>query len=212
MRSEIGTAPSGVPYKPSPPISEDDPSRFRAIFDHSPLAIMYTDADGTITTCNAKASRLFGAPESKLIGFSYLSIKNDLMRNAIAKALDGEQSQFEGQYLTVTGNVLTNMRANFSPTLYADGTVSGVIGIFEDISDRVTAEKEREGQLKTLRDALAKFRKPGGYLPICSCCKRIRDDNGDWHPLEIYFGTHADVGFSHGICPECRQIFYKDPK
>lgn len=114
---------------------------FQIIFDHSPLSIMYTDQHGVITTCNERATKLFGASKDKLIGFSYKSIKNERMRGAISKALGGEKSNFEGEYLTVTGNVLTQMSANFSPSFSEDGSVSGVIGIFEDITDRVRAEK-----------------------------------------------------------------------
>ena len=77
---------------------------FQIIFDHSPLAIMYTDQNGIITTCNEKATKLFGARREKLIGFSYRSIVNERMREAISRALGGKKSSFEGEYLTVTGN------------------------------------------------------------------------------------------------------------
>jgi len=40
-------------------------------------------------------------------------------------------------------------------------------------------------------------------LPLCVYCKNIRTDNDYWQRLETYFGTHADIMFSHGICPEC---------
>lgn len=42
-------------------------------------------------------------------------------------------------------------------------------------------------------------------LPICSYCKRIRDDRDYWHQVESYLRTHAKVDFSHGICPDCYQ-------
>ena len=120
---------------------EESEKIFQIIFDHSPLSIMYTDRNGVITTCNERATRLFGADKAKLIGFSYKSIKNERMRGAISDALHGKKSSFEGEYLTVTGNVLTQMSANFSPSFSEDGSVTGVIGIFEDITDRVRAEK-----------------------------------------------------------------------
>ncbi len=116
--------------------------KFQAIFEHSPLAIMYTDKQGRITTCNTNALKLFGAPKEKLIGFSYKAIRDKKMKAAISKALSGEKSHFEGEYLTVTGNVPTHMNANFSPSFSANGAVSGVIGIFEDISERKKAEEE----------------------------------------------------------------------
>ena len=44
-------------------------------------------------------------------------------------------------------------------------------------------------------------------LPICSYCKKIRDSKDSWQPLEVYFHTHADLLFSHGLCPDCVRKF-----
>jgi phosphoserine phosphatase RsbU/P len=52
---------------------------------------------------------------------------------------------------------------------------------------------EQAEQVKILR----------GLLPICSYCKRIRDDENYWHQLEEYLMEHAEVRFSHSLCPEC---------
>jgi hypothetical protein len=45
----------------------------------------------------------------------------------------------------------------------------------------------------------------GGLLPICSHCKKIRDDRGYWNQLEAYFEAHSDAAFTHGICAECQE-------
>ena len=45
-------------------------------------------------------------------------------------------------------------------------------------------------------------------LPICASCKKIRDDDGYWHQVEIYMRQHVGVEFSHSICPECREKLY----
>ncbi len=47
-----------------------------------------------------------------------------------------------------------------------------------------------------------------GVIPICTCCKKIRDDGGYWTQLEIYIRDHSDAEFSHGLCPECVKKFY----
>ena len=198
----------GEPKRSDNPTA-DTQSTFQSIFEHSPLAIMFTDADGIITTCNDNASQLFGAPKTKLIGFSYRAIRDDLMRAAVTNALLGQKSRFEGEYLTVTGKVLTNMRANFSPAFNSDGEVSGVIGIFEDITDRQLKEKNMQRLIRDLQDALAKVKQTGGFLPICASCKRIRDENGVWNAMECYLGNHFRISFSHGICPECVKKIYK---
>lgn len=58
--------------------------------------------------------------------------------------------------------------------------------------------------LKLLEDTTAKYRQLKDVaLPICMYCKKVRADNNYWQKVETYFGTHADIMFSHGICPDC---------
>jgi hypothetical protein len=49
-----------------------------------------------------------------------------------------------------------------------------------------------------------------GLLPICSSCKKIRDDKGYWNQLELYIKDHSEAEFSHGICPDCFKTLYTD--
>jgi len=52
--------------------------------------------------------------------------------------------------------------------------------------------------------ALAEVKQLQGMLPICSYCKKIRNDEDSWEQLESYISEHSHARFSHGICPECR--------
>lgn len=63
------------------------------------------------------------------------------------------------------------------------------------------AEKERVED--SLRKARAEVKQLQGIIPICMYCKKIRNDVDYWEKLENYISDHADVLFSHGICPEC---------
>ncbi|MFU8768199.1 MAG: response regulator [Desulfotignum sp.] len=49
-----------------------------------------------------------------------------------------------------------------------------------------------------------------GLLPICSRCKKIRDDQGFWERVESYFEAHSQVTFTHSICPDCLDVLYGD--
>ena len=49
-----------------------------------------------------------------------------------------------------------------------------------------------------------------GLLPICSYCKKVRNDGNYWEQIETYVSEHSDAQFSHGICPECRDGVVKD--
>ena len=51
-----------------------------------------------------------------------------------------------------------------------------------------------------------------GLLPICASCKKIRDDKGYWEGVETYIKKHADVEFSHGLCPGCITRLYPEYK
>ena len=59
---------------------------------------------------------------------------------------------------------------------------------------------ERVSQLET---ALSQVNRLEGLLPICSYCKKIRDEHNYWQLVDNYLTEHTDVLFSHGICPDC---------
>jgi len=95
-----------------------------------------------------------------------------------------------------------------------EGSIVGMHGVSRDISARKQAEQKREELLEALKEALSKVRTLSGMLPICSSCKKIRDDKGYWNQIEAYIRDHSEAEFSHGFCPECAKKlypeFYKD--
>ena len=72
---------------------------------------------------------------------------------------------------------------------------SRVIGLQHALAERVHQLEEAIASVKTLQ----------GLLPICCYCKKIRDDGNYWHRVESYIAGHANVRFSHGICPDCNE-------
>ena len=61
---------------------------------------------------------------------------------------------------------------------------------------------------KNLKDFIKEIKTLRGILPICSSCKKIRDDEGFWNHVENYIRERTDAEFSHGICPECADKIY----
>ena len=59
-----------------------------------------------------------------------------------------------------------------------------------------------------LKEALSSIKILKGFLPICSSCKKIRDDNGYWNQIESYISDHSEAKFSHGICEDCCEELY----
>ena len=80
--------------------------------------------------------------------------------------------------------------------------------IFVRITDPII-----ERLVRTVRDlerTLAEVRTLRGILPICSFCKKIRDDRGYWDQVETYIAQHSEVDFSHGVCPDCLAEHYPE--
>jgi len=71
-------------------------------------------------------------------------------------------------------------------------------------------QDELTKQKKALEKALLEIKTLRGFIPICSHCHQIRDDQGYWQQLEAYIGDHTDVVFSHSICPDCVTEHYPD--
>lgn len=81
-------------------------------------------------------------------------------------------------------------------------------GVARDVTERKRMEVEREKLILELKEALLRVRTLSGLLPICSSCKKIRDDDGRWQPLEDYVREHSEAEFTHTICPECAKKTY----
>ena len=61
-----------------------------------------------------------------------------------------------------------------------------------------------------MRHALNEIKTLKGIVPICSKCKKIRDDTGYWNQIESYIQKHSEAEFSHGMCPNCSDELYGD--
>ena len=65
------------------------------------------------------------------------------------------------------------------------------------------SQQELADNVLQLRAALINVKQLEGIIPICSWCKKIRDDKESWQQMEKYISNHSEAKFSHGVCPEC---------
>lgn len=97
----------------------------------------------------------------------------------------------------------------FGYPVFGDGGKVTKIAVFaRDITARKEDEKQREGLIAELQDSMAKVKMLSGMLPICSSCKKIRNDEGYWQQVEVYIKDHSEAEFTHGLCPECAERLY----
>ena len=90
------------------------------------------------------------------------------------------------------------------------GEATGIHGVSRNITEQKQAEEEKEKLIFELQEALSEVKTLSGLLPICSHCKKIRDDRGYWNQLETYLLDHSNALLSHSICPECAEKYYPD--
>ncbi len=67
----------------------------------------------------------------------------------------------------------------------------------------VLLQRKLADRVRKLETALAEVSMLHGLLPICSYCKKVRDDKNYWQEVETYVAAHSDIHFTHGICPTC---------
>ncbi len=76
-------------------------------------------------------------------------------------------------------------------------------------SQMVELQQKLTEHVQELKDALISVKQLSGLLPICSYCKKIRDDQNYWQQVESYVGKHSEAKFSHSICPQCYEDIIK---
>lgn len=116
------------------------------------------------------------------------------------KSVDFEIICRDGRIITVEASVTL---------LYDSGGIPAGFGfVTRDVTERKKIQEERERLITELREALANVKILSGLLPICSSCKKIRNDDGYWEQIESYIKNRSEAEFTHGICPECRKKLY----
>jgi len=130
----------------------------------------------------------------------------------IKKAIDSNSLQIVEYELTSINMNLNPMDGPSSPQWY-EGRVFPfrlsserkpvVMWIAINITEKKRALIERDKTTKKLKKALKEIKTLRGILPLCSHCKKIRDDKGYWEQVDVYIHQHTEANISHGICPEC---------
>lgn len=85
-----------------------------------------------------------------------------------------------------------------------------ILSVCRDITANKKATKEREELIQELKKAATEIKILRGILPLCSFCKKIRDDKGYWQQVDTYIDKHTEADISHSICPDCMKQHYPE--
>lgn len=158
-------------------------------------AILGYDSSAQLLNNIKNIKQLYVNPQERLPLIERLSVR-------------GVTGQTEVQFKAHTGIpiwISLSARAFTAPS--GDTVFEGYI---IDITKRKKAEAEKERLYRELKVSMEQVRTLQGMLPICSHCKKVRDDKGYWNQLEEYISSHSDAQFSHSICPECIEKLYPE--
>jgi PAS domain S-box-containing protein len=190
-------APERVKAKKIGDVSEE---RFFAI---SIDMLCFLDFNGYFKRLNPAWERTLGFTTDELMSRPFIEFvhpddrERTLNQNREVRG-GGQALGFENRYRCKDGSYRW-----FLWNAASDVGARVIYSVARDVTDRKRAEEERERLVRQLQAALAEVRMLQKILPICSYCRKIRDDANYWHTVESYIGEHTDSRFSHGVCPTC---------
>ncbi len=161
------------------------------------------DFNGYFKRLNPAWERTLGFTREELMSRPFIEFvhpddrERTLNQNAQVRG-GGQALGFENRYLCKDGSSRW-FRWNAAPN--SGGNV--IYSVARDITDAKRLEEEREQLVRELRNALAEVKTLQAILPICSYCRRVRDDENYWDTVESYISRHTSTLFSHSICPSC---------
>ena len=187
--------------------------RYRTLINTMQEGLVEVDSKWNIMFTNDRFAQIIGYTKEQLIGRSFYDlISKDTLQVAEKQHLlreQGETDLYELELITSDERQIFVL-CSPNPSYDENGKYLGGFGIISDITERKVVEKEREKLIAELQKALANVKKLSGLLPICSSCKKIRDDRGYWNQIESYISDHSEADFSHSICRDCAKILYPE--
>ncbi len=186
---------------------------YRILMDESMDPTFSFYADGTYRYVNNAFAMGVGKPMHEIIGHKIWDVfeKNEAdKRFALVNKVfnEGKPEEIEVRVPLPSGD--TYYLTSVKPVLNESGEVETVICTSKNITNRKLSEVALKEAHDKLLEALKEIKALSGLLPICTSCKKIRDDKGYWNQIEGYIQRHSEAQFSHGICPDCAKKIYPD--
>ncbi|OPY86761.1 MAG: Sensor histidine kinase TmoS [Smithella sp. PtaU1.Bin162] len=187
--------------------------KYRTILQSIKEGYFELDLSGNIIFFNEAACRSSQYSTEEIMGMHYQRYCTTESVMKISKMLreisspEKPEKRIDFEIICKNGKIII-VEASVTVLLDQVGEPAGLRFVTRDVTERKKAQEEREKLIRELREALASVKILSGLLPICSCCKKIRNDEGYWEQIESYIRDRSDADFTHGICPECRKKLY----
>jgi PAS domain S-box-containing protein len=184
---------------------------YKSLFENSHSIKLIMDPEtGQIIDANISACKFYGYTKEQLKNMNITDINTlspEQVREEMRNAKIEKRNEFLFRHRLASGEI-KDVEVFSGPIMLAGKKV--LYSIIHDISRRKMLEEERERLIVKLEKALEEIKRLKGILPICSSCKKIRDDKGYWQQIEAYIRDHSEAEFSHSLCPDCIKKLYPD--
>lgn len=168
--------------------------------------VMITDVNGNICFVNPAFCKMFDYNQQEIIGENAAKLftaKEVRKFSDVISIIDISKNEVEEFIVQKSGGTTFAVEVSAFNITSAANQISGRMASFLDITSKKEIENDRERLIGKLQNALDTIKTLRGIIPICSYCKKIRDDKGAWEQMEAYISEHSEAHFSHGCCPEC---------
>ena len=196
---------------------------FLAIANTTNDMIHLNDSEGHVVYVNQATEIILGYPLNELKNTPASEIihpddRENIKNDMLALSTDNQLPPRDIRLLKKDGS---NIDVEVRGFIVAIDEKKYIGAIIRDISGRKKTEKELksyrdsleklvEERTEKLQKALDEVKTLKGIFPICSFCKKIRDDKGFWNQVEDYISEHSEADFSHSFCPECAEKHYPE--
>ncbi len=177
-------------------------------------AIFATDNHGLLRFINDEAQKVSGFTLdevtdkhlTEVIKLTDNNIEQDLT-NTINNLFLNKNSEnvFSKGVFTAKDNISFPVEYSISPIKDEFDNILGVILTLSKLN-----KYQKKDEILSTDELLERIRQLDNLIAICSFCKKIRDEHGQWAQLETFIQKHFNVLFTHGVCTECTSKYYPD--
>ncbi|MDA3838040.1 MAG: PAS domain-containing protein [Candidatus Delongbacteria bacterium] len=178
------------------------------VYDNLSFAVIVIDKDYNIISTNNKTDEIFKNKQE--CGSKCYALTHDETKPCWENGLECPvQESFETKsacqvvHKHMHGGKEVFEEITATPIFDENNNIKYVVEEIRDISKLLklqTVVNHMKNEIETLH----------GIIPICSSCKKVREDDGYWAQVEQYLSTRSDAKFSHSICPDCLKELYPE--
>lgn len=173
--------------------------------------IVATDRAGHVTYMNPAAEDFTGWSQEDAVGMSVSGLLSVQEVGAMPPFENpAQQAMTQVRMVTIDEAILISrqggrrtIRGSVAPVVDDDGIVLGAVLVFHEIVSSGQGLQVQDERSEAVWKMDARLGRPQGIINLCSWCKRVPDQSGEWYDLATFIAERSAIQFNGGLCPEC---------